>query len=259
MKNHILEGKIVVVTGGAGLLGRAFCEAICESGGTVIVAEKNEKEGRPVAEDLHKRHEGRAIYLPVDVTSDASLGALIESVHNEFGYIDALVNNAYPRNKNYGKSFEEVAYHDFVENVGMHVGGYFLASKHFLSYFSDRKQGNIINLASIYGVIAPRFEIYEGTPMTMPVEYSVIKSGIIHLTKYITRYYKGKNIRCNSISPGGVFNQQPDSFVEHYNSFATNKGLLEPKDLCGTLIFLLSDASMYVNGQNIVVDDGWSL
>ena len=259
MKKNTLEGKVVVVTGGAGLLGRVFCEAICEAGGTVIVAEKNEKEGKPVAEDLYKRFDQRAIFLPVDVTSDASLGALIESVHNEFGYIDALVNNAYPRNKNYGKPFEEVTYHDFIENVGMHVGGYFLASKHFLSYFSDRKQGNIINLASIYGVIAPRFEIYEGTPMTMPVEYSVIKSGIIHLTKYITRYYKGKNIRCNSISPGGVFNQQPESFVDRYNSFANNKGLLEPKDLTGTLVFLLSDASAYVNGQNIVVDDGWSL
>lgn len=254
-----LNGKVIVVTGGAGLLGRVFCEAICAAGGTVIVAEKNEAEGKPVAADLHKRYEGRSIYLPVDITSDSSLQILIEAVHKEFGFIDALVNNAYPRNKNYGRVFEEVTYHDFVENVGMHVGGYFLASKHFGNYFSNRKQGNIINMASIYGVIAPRFEIYEGTPMTMPVEYSVLKSGIIQLTKYISRYYKGRNIRCNSISPGGVENNQPESFVERYNSFGNTKGLLAAKDICGTLIYLLSDASAYVNGQNIVVDDGWSL
>jgi NAD(P)-dependent dehydrogenase (short-subunit alcohol dehydrogenase family) len=256
---NTLDGKVIVVTGGAGLLGRAFCEAICVAGGTVIVAEKNEKEGKPVAEDLFKRFNGRAIYINVDVTSDSSLQGLLQSVHNEFGYIDALVNNAYPRNKNYGRVFEEVTYHDFMENVGMHVGGYFLASKHFLNYFSEKKQGNIVNLASIYGAIAPRFEIYEGTEMTMPVEYAVIKSGIIHLTKYITRYYKGKNIRCNSLSPGGVFNHHTDEFVEKYRAYSSNKGMLDAKDLCGTLVFLLSDASEFVNGQNIVVDDGWSL
>lgn len=254
-----LNGKVIVVTGGAGLLGRTFCEAICKAGGTVIVAEKNEKEGRPVAEDLYKRYDKRATFIPVDVTSDSSIRVLIEAVHNEFGYIDALVNNAYPRNKNYGKIVEEVTYQDFVENVGMHVGGYFLTSKHFATYFAERKQGNIVSMASIYGVMAPRFEIYEGTPMTMPVEYAVLKSGIIHLTKYLSRYYKGQNIRCNAMSPGGVFNNQPESFVERYNSFGNTKGLLDAKDLCGTLVFLLSDASMYVNGQNIVVDDGWSL
>lgn len=254
-----LNGKVIVVTGGAGLIGRAFCEAICVAGGTVIVAEKNEQEGKPVAEDLYKRFDGRAIYLPVDVTSESSIQVLIDAIHNEFGYIDALVNNAYPRNKNYGKVFEEVTYHDFVENVGMHVGGYFLASKLFANYFVSRKQGNIISMGSIYGVVAPRFEIYEGTSMTMPVEYAVLKSGIIHLTKYMSRYFKGKNIRCNSICPGGVLNNQPESFLERYNAMANTKGMLDAKDLTGTLVFLLSDDSTYVNGQNIVVDDGWSL
>lgn len=254
-----LNGKVIVVTGGAGLLGRAFCEAICKAGGTVIVAEKNEKDGRAVADDLYSRYDKRAAFHPVDVTSDSSVRVLIDTVHNEFGYIDGLVNNAYPRNKNYGKVVEEVTYHDFVENVGMHMGGYFITSKHFASYFADRKQGNIVNMASIYGVIAPRFEIYEGTHMTMPVEYAVIKSGIVHLTKYMSRYYKGRNIRFNAISPGGVANNQPESFVERYNSFGNTKGMLDAKDLCGTLVFLLSDASLYVNGQNIVVDDGWSL
>lgn len=255
----MLQGKVIVVTGGGGFLGRSFCEAIVAAGGTVIVADANEKDAKPFAEDLNRRYEQRAVFMKVDITSDASIQALVESVHNEFGYIDALVNNAYPRNKNYGKPFEEVTYHDFVDNVGMHVGGYFLTSKIFLNYFSERKQGNIVNVASIYGVIAPRFEIYEGLPMTMPVEYSVIKSGVIHLTKYITRYFKGKNIRCNAISPGGIKNKEPQAFVERYNAYANNKGMLDAKDLSGTLVFLLSDASAFVNGQNIVVDDGWSL
>jgi NAD(P)-dependent dehydrogenase (short-subunit alcohol dehydrogenase family) len=254
-----LEGKVIVVTGGAGFLGRVFCKAICNAGGTVIVAEKNENAGKKLAKELQDQYEKRAVYQPVDVTSDSSIRTLIESVHGEFGYIDSLVNNAYPRNKNFGKPFEEVTYHDFVENVGMHMGGYFLTSKHFLNYFSERRQGNIINMASVYGIIAPRFEIYDTSAMSIPVEYAVLKAGIIQLTKYITRYYKGRNIRCNAISPGGIRHDQSDSFAERYNSFANNKGLLEPGDVSGTMIFLLSDASAYINGQNIVVDDGWSL
>jgi NAD(P)-dependent dehydrogenase (short-subunit alcohol dehydrogenase family) len=254
-----LEGKIIVLTGGAGLLGQAFAEAICVAGGTVIIGEKNEKTGKEFADKLYKKYEGRTVYQSLDITSDSSIQALIATVHAEFGYIDAVVNNAYPRNKNYGKAFDEVTYHDFTDNVGMHLGGYFLVCKHFARYFTERRQGNIINLSSIYGVVAPRFEIYEDTSMTMPVEYAVIKSGIIHLTKYMTRYFKGTGIRCNSISPGGISNQQPAAFVERYNGYASNKGMLSPNDLCGALVFLLSDASAYVNGQNLVVDDGWSL
>ncbi|HET6989771.1 MAG TPA: oxidoreductase [Bacteroidia bacterium] len=259
MINDMLNGKVVVVTGAAGLIGRAYCAAICKAGGTVILAEKNETAGRLLADSLNETYSQRAFFFKTDITSETSLQVLIETVHNEFGYIDALVNNAYPHNENFGRRFEDVTYRDFVENVGMHVGGYFLASKNFLNYFSKRKQGNIINMASIYGVVAPRFEIYEGTQMTVSVEYAVIKSGIIHLTKYITRYYKGQNIRCNSISPGGIANHQPESFLERYNSFGSTKGMLDAKDLCGTLVFLLSDASEFVNGQNVVVDDGWSL
>ena len=254
-----LKGKVIVVTGGAGLLGRVFCEAICVAGGSVVVADKSDAAGKELVLDLASRFEGRAIFCSLDVTSDSSVEVLIETTHAKFGKIDALVNNAYPRNKIYGKVFEDVAYHDFVENVGMHVGGYFSCSKHFANYFMNQNAGNIVNLASVYGVVPPRFEIYDGTPMTMPVEYAVLKAGVIHLTKYMSRYFKGKNIRCNSISPGGIENNQPDSFIQQYNSFGNTKGLLKEQDICGTLLFLLSDASTFVNGQNILVDDGWSL
>ncbi|HEU4718115.1 MAG TPA: SDR family NAD(P)-dependent oxidoreductase, partial [Bacteroidia bacterium] len=106
--NQLLQGKVIVVTGGAGLLGKAFCSAICESGGTPIVADKNEKDGRAFVEELNKKYGRRAHYFPLDITSESSIETMIETVHNEFGYIDALVNNAYPRNKNYGRVFEEV-------------------------------------------------------------------------------------------------------------------------------------------------------
>ena len=141
----------------------------------------------------------------------------------------------------------------------MNLGGYFLTSQQFATYFEKQGCGNIINLASIYGVIAPRFEIYDNTPMTMPVEYAAIKSGLIHLTKYMAKYFKRKNIRVNTISLGGIEDKQPEPFLKAYKEFCLNKGMLNAKDISGTVLYLLSDLSEFVNGQNIVVDDGFTL
>jgi len=127
----------------------------------------------------------------------------IAFVHETYGRIDALVNNAYPRNKHYGRFLMDVEYDDFCDNLNLNLGGYFLTSQQFAAYFLKQGFGNIVNIASIYGVVAPKFEIYENTPMTMPVEYAVIKSALIHLTKYFAKSFKGKNIRTNSLSPGG--------------------------------------------------------
>lgn len=175
------------------------------------------------------------------------------------GKIDALVNCAYPRNKNYVRDFLEVEFQDFCENINIHLGGYFLTCQQFIKFFLKQRHGNIINFSSIYGVIPPRFEIYENTKMIMPVEYAAIKSAIIHLTKYMAKYLKGKNIRVNCISPGGILDKQPEVFLSSYRKYCLNKGMLDKSDVVGIVIFLLSDLSMYINGQNIIVDDGFSL
>ena len=150
-------------------------------------------------------------------------------------------------------------YEDFCENVSVHLGGYFLTSQQFAKYFAETGCGNIINISSVYGVIAPKFEIYKDTPMTMPVEYAAIKSALIHLTKYMAKYLKDKNVRVNCISPGGILDKQPESFLEQYKSNCLSKGMLDPEDIMGALVFLLSDASKFINGQNIIVDDGFTL
>ena len=134
-----------------------------------------------------------------------------------------------------------------------------LTSQRLAGYFQKQGHGNIINISSIYGVIAPKFEVYDNTPMTMPVEYAAIKSAIIHLTKYMAKYFKGMNIRVNTLSPGGILDKQPAAFLEAYRKQCLNKGMLDKSDLQGTLVYILSDMSLYVNGQNIVVDDGFSL
>jgi NAD(P)-dependent dehydrogenase (short-subunit alcohol dehydrogenase family) len=141
----------------------------------------------------------------------------------------------------------------------MNVGGYFLMAQKVSKYFLNQGYGNIINIASIYGAIAPRFSIYENVEMTMPVEYAAIKSAQLHLTRYLSKYLKGANIRVNAISPGGVFDDQPEEFLKAYSKYCNNTGMLNKSDLNGALVFLLSDMSKCVNGQNLIVDDGFSL
>lgn len=252
----LLKDKIIVVTGGAGLLGRSFCKMIVDNGGTAIIAEYNTILGEQVKNELNN---DKLFVEKLDITNKESINNLIQTLNSKFGKIDALVNSAYPRNKNYGKHFFDVDYSDFCENLGMNLGGYFLSSQQFAHYFEKQGYGNIVNMSSIYGVIAPRFKIYEGTTMTTPVEYAAIKGGLLHLTKYMAKYFKGKNIRVNAISLGGLEDEQPESFLKAYKEHCLNKGMLEANDISGTLLYLLSDLSQYVNGQNIVVDDGFTL
>jgi NAD(P)-dependent dehydrogenase (short-subunit alcohol dehydrogenase family) len=260
MPETTLKDKVVVITGGAGLLGTAFSRAVVESGGIAIVADKDAERGERTAKEINSACSGaRATFCHLDINDLASIDDLIDRTKQRLGRIDALVNNAYPRNKNYGRKFEDVTREDFCENVSLHVGGYFLASQAFISFFRNQGHGNIVNMASVYGFLAPRFEIYEGTTMTMPVEYAVIKASILQLTKYLSSYLKGQNIRVNAISPGGIVDAQPESFLKAYGEFCAGKGMLNDRDICGSLVFLLSDLSTYVNGHNLVVDDGFTI
>ena len=256
----MLKNKVVVITGGAGLIGKEFVKAVVKNSGIAIIADINEEIGLKVKENLSKELNSANIdFVRLDITSKASLNQCIQELNNKYQRIDALVNNAYPRNKNYGRHFFDVEYSDFVENTGLNLGGYFTASQQFALYFQKQGYGNIVNISSIYGVVAPKFEIYKNTSMTVPVEYAAIKSGQIQLTKYMARYFKGMNIRVNALSPGGILDNQPESFLNAYETKCLNKGMLDKGDIKGTLVYLLSDMSKYVNGQNVVVDDGFTL
>jgi len=256
-----LKNKTVLLTGACGVLGREFSKSLLDQGARVVLADINEEALLSMKQELIISYDSTLVYTAViDITDENIITTFLRDFHNNHGEITTLVNNAYPRNKNYGKHFFEVKYDDFCENIGLNLGGYFLMSQKYSEYiYNNQLIGNIVNISSVYGVIAPKFEIYKNTTMTMPVEYSVIKSGLIHLTKYMAKYFKGKSIRVNSLSPGGIFDNQEPAFVEKYNTHTTSKGMLDASDLSGALIFLVSDESRYVNGQNIIVDDGFTL
>lgn len=253
--HKLLENKVIVVTGGAGAIGQSFVRCIAERGGTPIVADINLEAAQSLADE----YKGSAEAAYLDITKKDSITTLIAGLLEKYGRIDALVNNAYPRNKNYGRKLESVSYGDFCENLNVHLGGYFLVSQQFCLAFKQQGYGNIVNMSSIYGSMAPRFRIYHGTSMTMPVEYAAIKSAVEHLTRYFAQYFKGTGVRVNCLSPGGIRADQPYDFLRAYKEQCSSKGMLDASDLVGSLIFLLSDDSRYINGQNIIVDDGFSL
>ena len=249
-----------MVTGGAGALGRSFVDAIARQGGIAIVADVSIEAARRVADEWQAQSGGGSIVAAeLDITREGSVCALIGGLQERFGRIDAVVNNAYPRNKNYGRRLEEVTYEDFCANVDSHLGGYFLVAQQFCMAFKAQGHGNLINMSSIYGSMAPRFEVYAGTPMTMPVEYAAIKSAVVHLTRYFAQYFKGNGIRVNCLSPGGILANQPADFLAAYNAHCASKGMLAPEDVVGALLFLLSHESRYMTGQNLFVDDGFSI
>jgi len=261
MYYDMLKNKTIIITGGSGLIGSAFSIVTAEYGANIVIVDINKKKSDNLVKQIkEKAGNNKIIYQKCNITNLNDVKKAIDIVLNKFGEISALVNSAYPKNKNYGNRFENVTYEDFCENVKLHIGGYFLITQQVSKVMIKQNYGNIINIASIYGFAAPRFEIYEGTKMTNPVEYAAIKGAIINLTRYLASYLGKYNIRVNCISPGGVFDNQPESFVKKYSQkVLLGNRMANVDDLTGTLLFLLSDASKYITGQNIVVDGGWSL
>lgn len=251
-----LDGKVALVTGGAGLLGRALCEALDDHGATVVVGDTAVDAGRELVEDLGDG----ATYRELDVTSKRDVRETIPDVYAAHGGIDVLVNAAYPRTDEYGRAYEDVTFEDWRENLAMHLDGYFFTS-HATSelLLADGRAGSIVNVGSTYGVQAPDFSIYEGTEMTSPVAYAAIKGGIVNLTRYLASYLGGDGIRANTLSPGGIFDDQDSTFVEAYERRTPLGRMADPEDFQGPIVFLASDASRYVNGHNLVVDGGWTI
>ncbi len=253
----MLDDKIVLIFGGSGLIGKSVVSDSLENGATVIVAGRTDI--KLIDSALYEKFPDNLLGYTVDIHDPASIDTLFLKISDNIGKVDAIVNCTFPRNKKFGAKLEDIEYESFCKNVELHLGSAFLICQKAVDYFSRNGGGNIINFSSVYGIMAPKFEIYENTFMTKEVEYIVCKAAIVHLTKYLAQYVKGKNIRVNCISPGGIVDSQPESFVDAYNSNCLNKGMLDSVDISGTVRYLLSDLSLHVNGQNIIIDDGFSL
>lgn len=240
-----LEGKVIVVTGGTGLLGKEIITRLRQANSLVIAA------------DVLVNPEN-SCELFMDITNEDSVSSAIAGIISEYGKIDGWVNNAYPHTKDWGNKVEDVLFESWRKNVDMHLNGYFICSKLILEQMKVQECGALINMSSIYGVVAPDFTVYEGTPMTMPVAYAAIKGGIVNLTRYLAAYYGPSNVRVNSISPGGIFDHQNETFVASYNKKVPLRRMGTSADIAAAVHFLLSDDAQYITGHNLTVDGGWT-
>lgn len=238
-------GKTAIVTGGAGLLGREVCAALRAAGADVWSADVTAAEG-----------DSRSIAL--DITSEESIAAAFDRITAESGSLDVLVNCAYPRTADWGAPLDSEPFGSWCANLDSHLGGYFATSREAARRMSAAGGGSIINFASIYGVVGPSYEVYDGTSMTMPSAYAAIKGGVIGITRLLATYYGPSNVRCNCVSPGGVEDRQSGSFIERYATLTPLRRMAQPADIVGAVVFLSSAAGSYVTGQNIIVDGGWS-
>ena len=247
-----LSGKTALVTGGAGLIGREIVKALHEFGATVYIADVQKDK---VAELLNDKS---VKFVHLDITSEESIAKAVDGVVKDSRNIDIFVNSAYPRTNNWGLKFENIPLEAWKQNVDNQLGGFFCSCQKVAEIMKNRGGGSIVNLGSTYGVVAPDFSIYEGTEMTMPAAYSAIKGGTIAFTRYLAAYYAKYNIRANSISPGGIFDNQAPAFVEKYSRKTPLGRMGNPEDIAGAVVFLASDASSYVTGHNLLVDGGWT-
>lgn len=254
----LLENKTILIAGAGGLLGAHLVSSILKQGATIIAVDMIYDSMLKKLSELEIDLNSEFIKLfELDITDEK---CVVDFFKDENLKLDGAVNATYPRNKSYGKDFYDVGMGSFNENLSLHLGSAFLFSQQCAKYFQQRcLPFSLVNISSVYGTVAPKFEIYSGTNMTMPVEYSAIKSAIVQLNKYICTYVSNSLFRVNSISPGGILDNQPDTFIEKYTSKTLGHGMLQPEDIVGAAMFLLSDQSKFINGQNIIIDDGFSL
>jgi NAD(P)-dependent dehydrogenase (short-subunit alcohol dehydrogenase family) len=243
----ILKDKIIIVTGGSGLIGKELIADIIRKGGNAINAdigvETNLSDGK----------------IHMDITNDKSIQKGIELVISTYGRIDGLVNNAYPRTNDWGTRFEEIPQDSWRLNVDFQMNSCFVISQYVLKQMKLQRSGVIVNIASIYGVVGNDFTIYEGTDLTSAAAYSAIKGGIINFSKYLASYYGKDNIRVNCVSPGGIFDNQNSRFVKNYENKVPMKRMGKPDDIAPAVSFLLSEEAKYITGQNLIVDGGWTV
>ena len=240
-----LKDKVIIVTGGSGLIGKEIVKDLKQKGAIVINADIS------VETDLQNGT------INTNITSEESVIQTIESVAKHFGKIDGLVNNAYPRTKDWGTKFEDITYVSWQQNVDIQMNTTFLFIQKIIPELLKTK-GSIVNMTSIYGVVGNDLTIYENTNINTAAPYSAIKGGIINFTRYLASYYGRQGIRVNCVSPGGIFDNQHETFVANYEKKVPMGRMGNPDDIAPVVSFLLSNEAKYITGQNLIIDGGWT-
>jgi NAD(P)-dependent dehydrogenase (short-subunit alcohol dehydrogenase family) len=274
MKNNLdtlfsLEGQVIVITGAAGLLGKKHAEAIAAYGGTPILLDLSQEAVDILAKQLNEQFGVKSTGFAVDITNEKQIEENSNLLIKQYGKIDGLVNNAAnnPKvedssEKNFSR-LENFPIDIWNQDIAVGLTGAFLCSKHYGYQISQNPNGgNIVNISSDLGLMAPDQRLYakQGLPEerqpVKPITYSIVKTGMIGLTRYLATYWAEKNVCCNAICPGGVENGQPEGFLKEVSSRIPMNRLASSDEYQGTLLWMLSEASSYLNGAIVPVEGG---
>jgi len=257
-----LDGQVAIVTGGPGQLGSQICDALAELGAHVVVVARTEADCKEKAHELTANHQD-ALAVPADVTNEDAVERMVETVIDHFGRIDILVNNAY---SGATTSFEEMTPDEFLSAFEGAALSTFLCSRAVIGSMRERGTGTILNVGSIYGLVAPDHRIYGDSGLDNPCNYGPAKAGVVQLTRWLAAKFGSDGIRVNCVTPGGFYNEDhedtpdyQDVFVENYRHRTPLGRMGDETDLKGAIAFLASDASKWVTGENLVVDGGWTI
>lgn len=253
-----LTGKVIVISGACGLIGKAFCEAVAQFGGNVVAADITLAKPGEFAAELEKRNNVKCIGVEVEVENKNSVLALKEKAIAEFGKIDGLVTGHQNKSHLIFEPFENVSEENWDKVVEVNLKGTFLLCQIIGSYMAEKGMGSIVNIPSTYSVVAPNQNLYKGTKMGCPAAYSASKGGIDALSQYLASYWGAKGVRVNMITPHGVWNNHEEQFEKNFANFTPMQRMSYNHEVAPALIYLLSDAASYVTGNNMLVEGGWT-
>lgn len=267
--NTPLKGRVAVVTGSAGLLGRQHADALAEAGASVMLGDVDGTAAAHFSEEVGDARRVEAWGGTLDVTSPRSLGGFRDAVLARFGRIDVLVNNAAINDKfeTPALAAEESRFENYPldmwrRTLEVNVTGVFLASQAFGAVMAEQKSGSIVNIASTYGLVGPDQSLYVRPDGTRAIHkspaYPASKGAVLSFTRYLAAYWGTKGVRVNALSPGGIEDRQEEWFIANYARRTPLGRMAHAGDYRGALVFLASDASSYMTGANLVVDGGFT-
>ena len=265
-----LDDRVIIITGGAGLLGRKHAEAVLDAGGIAILLDISQGALDNAVYELNEKYnQDKVRGMLADITSREKLENIRDEILSDYHRIDGLINNAANNPKMEGNAdnmgaiqFENFPLQMWMDDMAVGLTGAFLCSQVFGVVMAKQQSGVILNISSDLGIIAPDQRIYrkeglaEEQQTIKPITYSVIKHGLIGLTKYLATYYAEKGVRCNTLCPAGVYNGQDDIFMEKLTNLIPMGRMADKEEYKGTILYMLSDASSYMTGATVIVDGG---
>ena len=255
-----LSGKVVIITGAAGNLGSRYAVGLSQFGANVVLADIDYIKCKQMAKKIKEKYLTDPEPIKLDLTKKKSISNVVSKVLKKYSKIDVLINNAaYQGNDKIRKtSFENLSLDDWNKSISVNLTGVFLMCQQVGKIMKKQKQGNIINIGSTYGLVAPDQRIYGDSGQNAAAFYSASKGGVINLTRYLASYWNRTGIRVNTLTPGGVGNNQKSNFIKKYSN-KTMLGRMAKKDeYVSAILFLSSDASSYMTGSNLIIDGGWT-